>query len=354
MINYSKHALPTLGETTEIAPGVLWLRMSLPFDLDHINLYLVEDESGWFVIDTGLNTTETKAAWERVFEQLSKPVIGVIVTHMHPDHVGLAGWITEKFRVPMYMTRMEYYVARALLAGPGSADRWSDRDYYARAGMDEDVIDKLLSQNNGFASVVSGMPLTHHRLQHGDRLSINKNQWEVIVGAGHSPEHACLYCHELGILISGDQVLPAISPNIGVYSQEPEANPLDEYLTSFTPLMALPEDTLTLPAHNQPFYGLHQRIKQLKQHHQRHLNALLVHCSEPQTVMACLPVLFKRKLSGRNIYFAVAECLSHLNYLLSEEMVTRQLSDNGQYLYQSIELPLDEDIEQPTMDFIQV
>lgn len=355
LMDYPDFALPQDGCTTEIMPGVLWVRMTLPFDLDHINLYLLEDSDGWFVVDTGLGTDATKTAWEKIFSTLNKPVKGVIVTHMHPDHIGLAGWITETFRVPLYMTNGEYFTSRALLNGSHDGSRWNDHQYFTRAGLDEQTVERILSSSKGFASVVSPIPLAYRRLRDGDVLTINGNRWEVMVGSGHSPEHACLFCHELHILLSGDHILPKISPNIGVYSTEPEGNALKEYLTTLSPFLSLPDSTLALPAHNKPFTGVQERVNSLRHHHQRHLSALLQVCSTPQSVVDCLPVMFKRELTGRNIVFAVAECLSHLNYLMFDNQVSRTVDEQGIYRYTTIDTPPeDADTGQPDMDFTTV
>ncbi|WP_218312673.1 MBL fold metallo-hydrolase [Alteromonas antoniana] len=354
-MDYPDFPLPQNGCTTEIMPGVLWLRMGLPFDLDHINLYLLEDTDGWFVVDTGLGTDTTKSAWDQIFANLDKPVKGVIVTHMHPDHIGLAGWITEKFRVPLYMTNSEYYTARALLNVPQGGSRWNDREYFTRAGLDNETVEKIVSSSKGFASVVSAIPLAYQRLRDGDVLTINGKRWEIMIGRGHSPEHACLFCHEQHVLLSGDHILPKISPNIGVYSTEPEGNALKEYLATLLPFLSLPESTLVLPAHNTPFTGLQDRVNGLRNHHKRHLNALLQACQTPQSVVDCLPVMFKRKLSGRNTVFAVAECLSHLNYLMFDKQLSRTLNAHGVYQYTAIDTPDDDvDIAQPDMDFTTV
>lgn len=354
-MEYPDFPLPQDGSTTEIMPGVLWLRMALPFDLDHINLYLLEDNDGWFVVDTGLGTDSTKVAWEAIFTGLDKPLKGVIVTHMHPDHIGLAGWITEKFQVPLYMTNSEYYTSRALLNTPQESSRWNDREYFTQAGLDKDTVEKIVSSSKGFASVVSPIPLAYQRLRDGDVFAINGKRWEIMVGRGHSPEHACLFCHELHVLLSGDHILPKISPNIGVYSTEPEGNALKDYLSTLQPFLSLPETTLVLPAHNIPFTGIQDRLNGLRYHHKRHLNALLHACQTPQSVVDCLPVMFKRKLSGRNTVFAVAECLSHLNYLMFDKQISRTINDQGVYQYTTIDTPPDDpDISQPDIDFTTV
>lgn len=327
------------GELIEVADGVLWLTMPLPFELDHINLYLIRGEGGWVVIDTGIGTSTTKALWERIFKQLDGPIVGVIVTHLHPDHVGLAGWIADTYNVPFYMSQTEYFTARAFAAGRNGATNDRDVQYYQRAGLDESMIAKLTSgEGNGYSSVVSPLPISYIRLKHGMTLPLGGNEWQIIIGRGHSPEHACLYNKQKNILISGDHILPIITPNIGAYSTEPDANTLDDYLTTLPQFKNLPKDATVLPAHKLPFIGLHERVDSLIAHHHEHLKALLNACEQPQTVVELLPVMFKRKLSSRNMVFAVAECLSHLNYLLNEGAISRTLNSKGVYTFKACEV----------------
>ncbi|PRO68031.1 MBL fold metallo-hydrolase [Alteromonas gracilis] len=336
---YDKQVEP--GEFIEIAEGVLWLTMPLPFDLDHINLYLLKGEGGWVVLDTGIGTSTTKSLWLRIFEQLSAPIVGVIVTHLHPDHVGLAGWIADTYNVPFYMTQTEYFTARAFSAGRNGATNERDIIYYQRAGLDDALIEKLTAgDGNGYSSVVSPLPISYIRLKDGMTLSLGKDEWRVIIGRGHSPEHACLFNERKNILISGDHILPIITPNIGAYSTEPDANTLDDYLSTLPQFKLLPKDVTVLPAHKLPFVGLHERVDTLIEHHQEHLRALLEACERPQTVVALLPVMFKRKLSSRNMFFAVAECLSHLNYLYNKGMLSRDVNDKGHYEFTAIETKL--------------
>ena len=336
---YDKQVEP--GEFIEIAEGVLWLTMPLPFDLDHINLYLLKGEGGWVVLDTGIGTSTTKSLWLRIFEQLNAPIVGVIVTHLHPDHVGLAGWIADTYNVPFYMTQTEYFTARAFSAGRNGATNERDIIYYQRAGLDDALIEKLTAgDGNGYSSVVSPLPISYIRLKDGMTLSLGKDEWRVIIGRGHSPEHACLFNERKNILISGDHILPIITPNIGAYSTEPDANTLDDYLSTLPQFKLLPKDVTVLPAHKLPFVGLHERVDTLIEHHQEHLRALLEACERPQTVVALLPVMFKRKLSSRNMVFAVAECLSHLNYLYNKGMLSRDVNDEGHYEFTAIETKL--------------
>lgn len=324
------------GKLIEIAEGVLWLTMPLPFELDHINLYLIRGDGGWVVVDTGIGTTTTKSLWQRIFAQLDGPIVGVIVTHLHPDHVGLAGWIADTYKVPFYMTQTEYFTARAFAAGRNGATNERDVLYYQRAGLDEAMIEKLTAtEGNGYSSVVSPLPISYTRLKDQMELALGDNQWKVMIGRGHSPEHACLYSEQKNILISGDHILPIITPNIGAYSTEPDANTLDDYLNTLPKFKSLPKDATVLPAHKLPFIGLHERVDTLLAHHHDHLNALVNACEQPQTAVDLLPVLFKRKLSSRNMVFAVAECLSHLNYLLNQGVISRSLNSKGQFEFKA-------------------
>ncbi|MEW9797034.1 MBL fold metallo-hydrolase [Alteromonas sp. CYL-A6] len=335
-MHYPDFSVPEGGQVTQVAEGVLWLRMPLPFDLNHINLYLLEDRHGWWIVDCGLGTDTARAHWEAITASLNKPIVGVIVTHMHPDHIGLAGWLCDEHRVPLYMSQTEYFAARALLNGAAGASRWQDELHFVRAGMNEDECRSLMGSGKGFGHVVSPVPVSYRRLKEGQTLTINQQQWQVMIGRGHSPEHVCLYCQERHILIAGDHILPEISPNIGAYSTEPDAGSLADYLSTLTPFLHLPQQTLVLPAHNRPFTGLHQRVHALKDHHARHLADLLEACTSPKTLKECLPVMFSRTLNPHNLGFAVAECQSHLNYLVEEEKMTRIRSTQGPDRYKTV------------------
>ncbi len=337
MLNFPDFTLPTEGSLTKLVDGVYWLRMPLPFELNHINLYLIEDDDGWFIVDTGVAGKRTAKLWEQITQQLDKPICGVIVTHLHPDHIGQAGTLCEKWQVPLYMTGTEYYTARALRGGYQGASNTPDVEHYRSLGLDNSIIEKITQGGGGYSQIVDPIPVSFIRLHDGKTLSINKRNWQVMVGRGHSPEHACLYCEELNILLSGDHILPSISPNIGVYSTEPMANPLDDYLRTLVPFGELPAETLCCPAHGLPFTGIPHRANELISHHQEHLSELLSACKKPLTVLACLPVLFKRELVGNQLFFAVAECVSHLNYLLYQDKLERTSDENGVYHYKTAE-----------------
>ncbi|WP_189407887.1 MBL fold metallo-hydrolase [Alteromonas halophila] len=332
-MKFESFTVPQPGCVTQVAEGIFWLRMPLPFALDHINLYLLEDEQGWYIVDCGLATSETRQHWQSVLSTLDKPVLGVIATHMHPDHIGLAGWLTEQHQVPLYMSQTEYFAARALFAGRAGASAWRDEQYFVRCGLATDAVTKAVGDGKGFSRIVSPLPVAYERLTEGQVLTINNNRWTVMIGRGHSPEHVCLYCQERHILVAGDHILPSITPNIGVYSTEPDGNPLADYLDTLLPFMELPSDTLVLPAHNQPFTGVRARVQALRGHHQQQLKTLYDVCRIPMRVTDCLPALFNRQLDSHLLHFAIAECLSHLNYLCAEGQLVRTLSEEGVYIY---------------------
>ncbi|MEH6570758.1 MAG: MBL fold metallo-hydrolase [Halioglobus sp.] len=346
MLRYPFEDVPKHGKTTEIMPGILWLQMPLPMALDHINLYLLEDVDGWWIIDTGIAIDPTQELWEKIFANClgDKPIKAVVCTHMHPDHIGMAGWLCEKWRVPLYMTRGEYLSGRSYSSLRKEDFSWTSAQHLRRSGFTEEQIEQYKQHFGGFGSVVTPMPGAFHRLLDGDTLTINGNRWRIAVGSGHSPEHACLYSDSLNVLISGDQVIPRITSNVSVSGNEPEANPLKEWLESHEHFIeTLPNDALVLPAHNTPFYGLHERLRVLIEHHKEHLLAIEQACvHKTPTAFELLPVLFKRKLDPSHIGLAMGECVAHLNYLHQRGQLAREEDQVGHYRYSSVDetLPL--------------
>ena len=346
-LTYPYDDRPAVGTVQEIVPGVGWLSMPMPGSLAFINLYLLEDDDGWFVVDTGWANEETAELWDQIFNTYlgGKPVKGVICTHMHPDHVGQAQMITERFECPLYMTQAEYYQARSFtVSGTGPFGSWQGKQFYARAGMPLAVIEAMREamssrSSGGFKDVT--MPPGFVRLRDGQTLNIGGNEWKVVVGSGHSPEHACLHCSTLGIMISGDQILPIITSNVSIFPNEPESNPLLDWLSSLEQLMSTPEGTLILPAHNLPFYGVRARLRQLIDHHEDRLLAIEENCPEPRVATDFLPVLFKRKLEGANMMMALGEALAHLQLLIYRNRIERTLDEQGAWRFVSIDPTLD-------------
>ena len=342
---------PAAAETIEIAPGVHWLRMPLPFRLDHINLWLLEDGAGWAIVDTGLQLDETKEHWLAIFDRFGiahggkagKPVTRLIVTHFHPDHIGLAGWLNDLLDTEFWITRTEWLMARMLWLDSDALNHRSMADFYALHGLAPDLADRLFSGGNTYRRRVSEAPFRHRRLRAGDRLEIGGRRWEIIVGAGHAPEHACLWCAGDGqggggILISGDQILPKITPNISVWASEPDASPLEDYLGSFANFAALPDDALVLPSHNLPFRGVQTRIGQIVDHHRVRLERLAGGFADGSadgsgrarlSAADAVPLLFRRELDVHQMGFAMGECLAHLAWLEGAGTLTGGLDPDG-------------------------
>ncbi len=344
--------LPQLGQTTEVAPGIFWLRMGLPFALDHINLWLLRDRQpdpldpgtmreGWTVVDCGIDNPATREAWQQVEAQAMQdlPVLRVIVTHMHPDHMGLAHWLCERWQAPLWMGITEYQAAKLachIQSGLGSA---SALRFFAQHGWNrEEDLATVQRHMNHYAEMVPAVPATHVRLLDGLSLRIGDRTWQCMSGLGHSPDHMALWCETDRLFISGDMLLPSISSNISVYHQEPEADPLAWFLQSLAQMQTtLPDDCLVLPSHGRPFLGAHTRVNQLQTHHAERLSELLQAC----TAQACsahdaLPVLFKRPLNQQQMAFAMGEAVAHLHALWHAGKVQRRLDAiDGIYRFQT-------------------
>jgi glyoxylase-like metal-dependent hydrolase (beta-lactamase superfamily II) len=310
---------PNPGETLPIAPGVRWLRMRLPFALDHINLWLLEDGPGWVIVDAGYASEETKAAWQRIFAESlgGRPVTRILATHYHPDHIGLAGWLVERWDAPFLITEKEWLHAR-IASGDEDADRAASRRAFARrAGLDRAASESFAEREKSYRRGVPSVPASFRRIADGDQIAIGGREWRVVVGEGHAPELACLHCAETGVLISADQVLPKISPNVSVQAYEPDGDPLARYLSSLDKLRrAIPPETLVLPSHNLPFFGLYARIEELEAHHRARLGEVVAACEMPRSAVELLPVLFRRRLDSHQLGFAIGEALAHLNHLV--------------------------------------
>ena len=315
--------------------------MPLPMALDHINLYLLADHDGWWIIDTGIAVGPTQSLWEQIFTDRlgGKPIKAVLATHYHPDHVGMAGWLCERWQVPFYMTQTEYLSGLAFSRMGSEHFSWSSAQHLQRSGYTPQHIAQARERFSGFGDIIKPMPMAYRRLVDGTNLSINGHHWRVVVGSGHSPEHACLFCETLNILISGDQVIPHITSNVSVMGGEPEANPLKDWLNSHERFLAdLPMDALVLPAHNAPFYGLHERLRYLIEHHEDHLQALEEACQDRNpTALDLLPVLFKRPLDDSQTGLALGECIAHLNYLCQRGQLERNLNGAGHFTYRSVD-----------------
>lgn len=323
---------PGFGEAVEVAPGVLWMRLSMPIALNHINVYAVEDGDGWAVIDTGLNIPDSRERWDALLAGPlgGRPVTRVICTHMHPDHIGLAGWLCERFDAPLVMTRLEYVTARMLLADTGQAAPEAGAVHYRAAGWDEDQIETYRREFGQFGRAVSAMPTGYVRIREGGRVSIDGQDWRVVVGEGHSPEHACLWREADGVVLGGDQILPRISSNVSVWPTEPDADPLGDWLDSLERMKTVfPDDVLVLPSHGEPFRGVQIRLDALIRGHGTALKRLERTLKSPQRAVDVFPALFARPVGDGVRGMATGESLAHLNYLLHRGRISRTRDADG-------------------------
>ena len=325
---------PALGATLEVQPGVLWIRMPLPFRLDHVNLWALRDRDGWTLVDTGVWTKQAMAVWEQLFDEVlgGLPVTRVICTHRHADHAGLAGWLVERFGCELWMPHIEYHACNAARLQGREAPE-VELAFYRRAGWNDSALAYWRDNYGGISSMVHPLPERFRRIGDGDVLSIGEHDWQVIVGQGHTAEHACLYCAELGLFISGDQVLPLISSNVSVQAREPDGDPLGEWMVSMRRIRDRVSDrVLVLPSHNDCFRGLHARINDLVDSQQRLLERLHAELREPRRSVDIFECLFGRPIGmddGIVLALATGESRANLNCLIAQGQVEIQRDANG-------------------------
>ena len=314
---------PGPDQVVEVQPGLLWIRLKLPFQLNHVNIYLLADGDGWTIVDSGFGDEASIAAWTTLFEgQLSGfNIKRLIITHCHPDHIGLAGWVVERFKCPLYMSQVEYLQAIHNQVRGTEERTGAQRLFFLRHGMDDELADKLLGRGQEYLKRVSVLPPSYYRISHGDEISIGARRFKVITGGGHSHDQVMLYCASDKLFLSADQVLSKISPNVSVWATEPEQNSLGQYLASLASLTTtLPYDLLVLPGHGVPFYGLKTRIRQLAEHHEERCRLIAEACqTTSKTSRELVPVVFhKYALDPHQLGFATGELIAHVNYMLVE------------------------------------
>lgn len=328
---------PADGDAFSVEPGLLWVRLPLPYRLNHVNAWAIDGRNGWTIVDTGVNDARTRAAWDALLAGAlgGRPVARIMATHFHPDHIGLAGWLVERTGASFAGSLTDWLFARALSTDSTPGLVASMERFYRRAGLPDAILSAILDRGNAFAPVVHAIPPELTRLRHGAPVALGETIWQVIAGAGHTPEPLCLFRPEKPVLISGDQVLPRISPNISVWPNEPDADPLSDYLASFEPLLALPRDVLVLPSHGKPFRGLHQRLAALRDHHRDRLAETESFCRAGRTAAQVADALFGGGLDPHQTVFAVGEAVAHLNHLVRRGALARWVGPGGAHLYGS-------------------
>lgn len=330
-LEYPWAQTPARGSATQVAPGVHWISMPLPFQLDHINLWLIEDEDGLTVVDTGIGNAETRALWEKILLDRGK-VKRVVLTHYHPDHAGNAAWLCAR-GAPMWTTQGEYLTAHAVRSSGAGYTAEAVLAVFRSNGLDAERLEGMAAMrgNNRYAELVPEFPHSYRRIIEGDRLQIGGNEWRAIVGHGHAPEHLSLFSRELNTVIAGDMLLSTISTNVSVWSIDPEGDPLRLFLDSIARYRDLPSNVLVLPSHGRPFRGAHARVAELEQHHREKFDILSETLrGRPQSAGGLLEVLFpKRKLDLHQTFFAMGEAIAHLHYLYYAGRATRALGDDG-------------------------
>ena len=323
-----------------MADGVLWMRLPLPMALDHVNVYALDDGDGWTLVDTGFGSRKTKEIWRALLTgPLSgKPIKRLIVTHHHPDHVGLAGWFQQELGAELLMTRFAWLLTRMLILDVDIEQKPENLEFWHRAGMSDDILERRTNEKPfNYADAVAPLPYGFTSLKQDQVLRAGGRDWDIHIGHGHAEFHATFWSRDDNLILAGDQILPTISPNIGVYASEPEADPLSEWLESCERLSTVArEDHLALGGHKLPFTGVPLRLKHLIDNHHSALARLQAHLEIPQTACDCFPVLFKRPIGVDEYGLAMVEAVAHCQHLYSQGQARRTLSDEGRHLYQAM------------------
>ncbi len=339
-IRFPHETPPAPGEAIEVAPGILWMRLPLPMALDHVNVYALDDGDGWTIIDTGFSTKRAKAEWQALLDgpMQGRKVRRVVVTHHHPDHVGLAGWFQTEHGAELVTTRTTWLFARMLVLDVHTQPVPETVAYWRSAGVDEAEIARRMTERPfNFCDIVEAMPLGFTRIVEGDTLTMGGRRWAVRIGNGHAPEHATFWSLDDDLVIGGDQLLPGISANLGVYATEPDSDPVGEWIESCNRFADFAEDRhFVLPGHKLPFTGLPLRLRQMVDNHTGALDRLHRHLAEPKTASQCFLPLFKRELTGSDAGMGLVEAVAHLNRLLIEGRASRRRDANGAWLWQAL------------------
>lgn len=337
-LDYPWDHAPESGDSRPVAPRLHWLRMPLPFRLNHINLWLLLGDDGWTAIDTGCDTPRNREAWEHYQANVmgGAPLTRLIATHGHVDHIGLAGWLSGRFGCPYHASFGEWIWSRLGHLRDVPEAEPALAAFLHRHGVPEDTAARMAKGRQGFMDLATDLPGVIRELRDGARITFGGRDWQVIMTRGHTYEHAAFYCEADGILIAGDHLLPRISPVIAVFEMVPEADPLGDYLASFAQFAHIPDDVLVLPSHGLPYRGLHRRIAQLRAHHRDRLAATEGLLDNPLTAYALSRELFSHIQGDDDRAFALGETLAHINHLCALGQVRRITDTSGRALYAAV------------------
>lgn len=339
-LRYPFHEPPGIGRAIEVAPGIFWARVPLPFRLNHVNVYLIDDGDGWAVIDTGLDYEGGRAAWESLLAEPmhDRPITRVIVTHLHPDHIGLAGWLCRRFDAPMLTAQSSYLGCLDVALRPGTLTDGSYRDFYLHNGFDQETMEQINTEGHAYLWKVAPLPLTFSRVMAGDVLTIGGRRFSVMMCEGHAVDQIVLYCEADNLFLAADQVLAKITPNVSVWPVEPDGDPLGLYLRSLDEIKtSIPDDVLVLPGHQLPFHGLHTRCDELAVHHAARCDAIRDACAKrPRSAAELVPVLFHIELDAHQMGFAFSEVMAHVNYMLHRGELLRERTTDGVYRFAAL------------------
>lgn len=325
-------AVPKPGEATEVADGVWWIRMPMHGKLDHINVWLLRDGDGWTIVDTGIFDEGVQNHWRTIFADYldGKPVTRVIATHLHTDHTGNAGWITSHWGCELWMSRADFYMCKVMAADKPSDVPEDAIAFYRRAGFTEERLDRYRTRFGQFGASIAPLPAGYRRISDGQYIDIDGREWRAVIGHGHAPEHVCLYCPELKLIIGGDQLLPRITPNVSVQPSEPLANPLRDWLVSCAHFRELlPPNLLVLPAHENLYEGVHERLTALIDWHEVALEKLYDYCDTPKRAVDVFPALFKSEINDSSYFPATGEAIAHLHCALERRILTVEEDEDG-------------------------
>ncbi len=317
--------IPAPGEVTEVADGVFWIRLPMMGRLNHINVWLLRDYDGWTIVDTGIFNSNVQGHWQTIFDKHleGNPVTRVIATHLHTDHTGNAGWIVDKWDCDLWMSRSDFYMCKVMAAdGPSDVPEDAIR-FYRRAGFTDERLDRYRQRFGQFGANISPLPAGYRRIKDSQYIDIGGREWRAMIGHGHAPEHVCLYCPELKLIIAGDQILPTITPNVSVQPSEPLANPLKDWISSCGRFREmLPPNLLVLPAHENLYEGVHERLTALIDWHEVGLEKLYDLCATPKRAVDVFPALFKSEITDMSYFPATGEAIAHLHCAQERRMLT--------------------------------